>query len=85
MQVDLRILKAVASKYSTDINSAVEFVLSDVLPAVSESKPTETYYPLPPKFDDVDQTYPTRKYLLILFESKELYLSVCLFYLVNTA
>ncbi|KAF3330753.1 hypothetical protein FCM35_KLT04107 [Carex littledalei] len=58
-QVDLRILKAVASKYSSDINSAVEFVLSDVLPAVSESKPTETYYPLPPKFDDVDQTYPT--------------------------
>ncbi|XP_078148438.1 uncharacterized protein LOC144543851 isoform X3 [Carex rostrata] len=58
-QVDLRILKAVASKYSSDINSAVEFVLSDVLPVVSESKPTETYYPLPPKFDDVDQTYPT--------------------------
>jgi len=58
-QVDLRILKAVASKYSSDINSAVEFVLSDVLPAVGESKPTETYYPLPPKFDDVGQTYPT--------------------------
>ncbi|KAJ4766448.1 ELKS/Rab6-interacting/CAST family protein [Rhynchospora pubera] len=57
-QVDLRILKAVASKYSSDINSAVEFVLSDVLPAVSESKPTEKYYPLPPKFDDMDQTHP---------------------------
>ncbi|KAJ3703861.1 hypothetical protein LUZ61_007566 [Rhynchospora tenuis] len=57
-QVDLRILKAVASKYSSDVNSAVEFVLSDVLPAVSESEPTEKYYPLPPKFDDMDQTHP---------------------------
>ncbi|KAL6626156.1 hypothetical protein ACP70R_029882 [Stipagrostis hirtigluma subsp. patula] len=43
-QVDLRILKAVASQYSSDIDAAVEFVLSDVLPAVSE--PTEAHYTL---------------------------------------
>uniref|UniRef100_A0ACD5VTS9 Uncharacterized protein n=1 Tax=Avena sativa TaxID=4498 RepID=A0ACD5VTS9_AVESA len=41
-QVDLRILKAVASQYSSDLDAAVGFVFSDVLPAVSE--PTETHY-----------------------------------------
>uniref|UniRef100_A0ACD5VYC1 Uncharacterized protein n=1 Tax=Avena sativa TaxID=4498 RepID=A0ACD5VYC1_AVESA len=43
-QVDLRILKAVASQYSSDVDAAVGFVFSDVLPAVSE--PTETHYTL---------------------------------------
>ncbi|XP_062199489.1 uncharacterized protein LOC133901929 isoform X5 [Phragmites australis] len=43
-QVDLRILKAVASQYSSDVDAAVEFVLSDVLPAVTE--PTEAHYTL---------------------------------------
>ncbi|CAO2203583.1 unnamed protein product [Urochloa humidicola] len=43
-QIDLRILKAVASQYSSDVDAAVEFVLSDVLPAVSE--PTEAHYTL---------------------------------------
>ncbi|XP_047055718.1 uncharacterized protein LOC124661872 [Lolium rigidum] len=43
-QVDLRILKAVASQYSSDVDAAVGFVYSDVLPAVSE--PTETHYAL---------------------------------------
>ncbi|CAO2200526.1 unnamed protein product [Urochloa humidicola] len=43
-QIDLRILKAVASQYSSDVDAAVEFVISDVLPAVSE--PTEPHYPL---------------------------------------
>ncbi|XP_051225518.1 uncharacterized protein [Lolium perenne] len=43
-QVDLRILKAVASQYSSDVDAAVGFVFSDVLPAVSE--PTETHYAL---------------------------------------
>ncbi|CAO2165027.1 unnamed protein product [Urochloa humidicola] len=43
-QIDLRILKAVASQYCSDVDAAVEFVLSDVLPAVSE--PTEAHYPL---------------------------------------
>ncbi|OEL25005.1 hypothetical protein BAE44_0013975, partial [Dichanthelium oligosanthes] len=37
-------LKAVASQYSSDVDAAVEFVLSDVLPAVSE--PTEAHYTL---------------------------------------
>ena len=44
LQVDLRILKAVASQYSSDVDAAVGFVFSDVLPAVSE--PTETHYTL---------------------------------------
>ena len=44
LQIDLRILKAVASEYSSDVDAAVEFVLSDVLPAVSE--PTEAHYTL---------------------------------------
>uniref|UniRef100_A0A8I6WHP8 CUE domain-containing protein n=2 Tax=Hordeum vulgare subsp. vulgare TaxID=112509 RepID=A0A8I6WHP8_HORVV len=43
-QVDLRILKAVASQYSSDVDAAVGFVLSDVIPAVSE--PTETVFTL---------------------------------------
>lgn len=43
-QIDLRILKAVASEYSSDVDAAGEFVLSDVLPAVSE--PTEAHYTL---------------------------------------
>ncbi|KAM0857133.1 hypothetical protein ACQ4PT_048669 [Festuca glaucescens] len=43
-QVDLRILKAVASQYSSDVDAAVGFVFSDVLPAVSE--PTGTHYTL---------------------------------------
>lgn len=43
-QVDLRILKAVASQYSSNVDAAIGFVLSDVLPAVSE--PTETHYAL---------------------------------------
>ncbi|KAM0931697.1 hypothetical protein ACQ4PT_000161 [Festuca glaucescens] len=47
-QVDLRILKAVASQYSSDVDAAVGFVYSDVLPAVSE--PTETHYAL----EDID-------------------------------
>uniref|UniRef100_A0A8R7TLP3 CUE domain-containing protein n=1 Tax=Triticum urartu TaxID=4572 RepID=A0A8R7TLP3_TRIUA len=47
-QVDLRILKAVASQYSSDVDAAVGFVLSDVIPAVSE--PTETVFTL----QDVD-------------------------------
>ncbi|XP_037486989.1 uncharacterized protein LOC119365453 isoform X3 [Triticum dicoccoides] len=46
--VDLRILKAVASQYSSDVDAAVGFVLSDVIPAVSE--PTETVFTL----QDVD-------------------------------
>ncbi|TVU20734.1 hypothetical protein EJB05_30329 [Eragrostis curvula] len=49
-QVDLRILKAVASQYSSDVDAAVEFVLSDVIPAVSE--PTEAHYTL----QDIDHT-----------------------------
>ena len=48
LQVDLRILKAVASQYSSDVDAAVGFVLSDVIPAVSE--PTETVFTL----QDVD-------------------------------
>jgi hypothetical protein len=44
LQVDHRILKAVASQYSSDVDAAVGFVFSDVLPAVSE--PTETHYTL---------------------------------------
>ncbi|VAH51283.1 unnamed protein product [Triticum turgidum subsp. durum] len=47
-KVDLRILKAVASQYSSDVDAAVGFVLSDVIPAVSE--PTETVFTL----QDVD-------------------------------
>lgn len=63
-QVDLRILKAVASQYSSDVDAAVEFVLSDVLPAVSE--PTETHYTIQDtdyaKHDHIDSEKPKLYY-----------------------
>lgn len=43
-QVDLRILKAVAIEHSKDVDAAVEFVLSEVLPSFNE--PTESPYTL---------------------------------------
>nr|XP_018684268.1 PREDICTED: uncharacterized protein LOC103992430 [Musa acuminata subsp. malaccensis] len=35
-QIDLRILRAVAVEYSEDVDAAVEFILSDVLPIITE-------------------------------------------------
>ncbi|XP_010907287.1 uncharacterized protein [Elaeis guineensis] len=43
-QIDLRILKAVAIEHPRDVDAAVEFVLSEVLPCISETK--ETSYTL---------------------------------------
>ncbi|CAM0882208.1 unnamed protein product [Alopecurus aequalis] len=40
-QVDLRILKAVASQYSSDVDAAVGFVFSDVLPAYQQGNKIE--------------------------------------------
>ncbi|CAL9127626.1 unnamed protein product [Musa textilis] len=42
-QIDLRILRAVAFEYSEDVDTAVEFILSDVLPIITE--PAETSNP----------------------------------------
>ncbi|CAL9128589.1 unnamed protein product [Musa acuminata var. zebrina] len=42
-QIDLRILRAVAIEYSDDVDTAVEFILSDVLPIITE--PAETSNP----------------------------------------
>ena len=36
LQIDLRILRAVAVEYSEDVDAAVEFILSDVLPIITE-------------------------------------------------
>ncbi|RWW58616.1 hypothetical protein BHE74_00034494, partial [Ensete ventricosum] len=35
-QIDLRILRAVAVEYSEDVDAAIEFILSDVLPIITE-------------------------------------------------
>ncbi|KAG1365440.1 hypothetical protein COCNU_12G004400 [Cocos nucifera] len=48
-QIDLRILKAVAIEHSNDVDAAVEFVLSEVLPCISESR--ETSYTLENAYD----------------------------------
>ncbi|XP_010931961.1 uncharacterized protein [Elaeis guineensis] len=48
-QVDLRILKAVAIEHSKDVDAAVEFVLSEVLPCISESR--DTSYTLDNAYD----------------------------------
>ncbi|XP_020114077.1 CAP-Gly domain-containing linker protein 1-like [Ananas comosus] len=53
-QIDLRILKAVASEYYEDVDAAVEFVLSEVLPTLSE--PTEPHYNLH-VFDDAEHSH----------------------------
>lgn len=37
MQVDIRILKAVAIEHSKDVDAAVESILSEVLPTTSSS------------------------------------------------
>lgn len=42
-QIDLRILRAVAIEYSDDVDTAVEFILSDVLPIITD--PAETSNP----------------------------------------
>ncbi|WOK96825.1 hypothetical protein Cni_G05533 [Canna indica] len=41
-QIDLRILRTVAVEYPSDVDTAVEFILSDVLPIINE--PVETSY-----------------------------------------
>ncbi|KAJ3669254.1 hypothetical protein LUZ60_011204 [Juncus effusus] len=72
-QVDPRILKEVAIKYSSDADTAVEFVLSDVLPVITENEPTEKYFPLSPDYGfkgkDHSLGLPTRQNLYPTIEN----------------